>query len=106
LVEKTLIEVEPKRCFGFDRVPLGFLKDNASELSKIVTELMFRNLEEEKTSEQWKDGRILPLFKKGDKEKTENYRPISKLCSMTILRFTKNFGFIGFKKFKKRKTKT
>jgi hypothetical protein len=28
---------------------------------------MFKILEEEKTPEQWKVARILPLFKKGDK---------------------------------------
>jgi hypothetical protein len=33
LVEKTLKELKPKRCFGFYRVPLVFLKDGASELS-------------------------------------------------------------------------
>ena len=60
-----------------------FLKDGASELSEVVTKLMFKILEEEKTPEQWKVARILPLLKKGDKEKTENYRPISNLCSMT-----------------------
>ncbi len=43
----------------------------------------FKILEEEKTPEQWKVARILPLFKKGDKEKTENYRPISNLYSIT-----------------------
>ncbi len=46
LFEKTL---KPKRCFGFDRVPLVFLKDGASELSEVVTKLMFKILEEEKT---------------------------------------------------------
>jgi hypothetical protein len=65
--EKTLKELKPKRCFGFDRVPLVFLKDGASELSEVVTKLMFKILEEEKTPEQWKVARILPLFKKGDK---------------------------------------
>jgi len=44
---------------------------------------MFKILEEEKNPEQWKFARILSLFKKGEKEKTENFRPISNLCSMT-----------------------
>ncbi len=82
MVEKTLKELKPKRCFGFDRVPLVFLKDGASELSGVVTKLMFKIFEGEKTPKQWKIARILPLFKKGDKDKTENYRPISNLCSM------------------------
>jgi len=66
LVEKTLKELKPKRCFGFDRVLLVFLKGSASELSEVVTKL-FKIIEEEKTPEQWKVARILPLFKKGDK---------------------------------------
>ena len=73
LVEKTVKELKPKRCFGFDRVPLVFLKDGASELSEVVTKLMFKIFEEEKTPEQWEVARILPLFKKGDKEKTEKF---------------------------------
>ncbi len=64
-------------------VPLVILKDGASELSIVFTKLMFKILEEEKTPKQWKVARILPLFKKGDKEKTENNRPINNLCSMT-----------------------
>ncbi len=39
LVGKTLKKLKPKRCFGFDRVPLVFLKDGASELSEVVTKL-------------------------------------------------------------------
>jgi hypothetical protein len=62
---------------------LVFLKYNASEQSEVVTELMFKILEEEKTPEQWKVARILPLLKKGDKKNPQNYRPISNLCSMT-----------------------
>ena len=50
-----------------------FLKDGASELSEVVTKLMFKIFEEEKTPEQWEVARILPLFKKGDKEKTEKF---------------------------------
>jgi hypothetical protein len=83
LVEKTLRDLKPKRCFGFERVFLVFLRDVASELSEIITKLMIKVLEEEKTSEQCKVARILPLFKKREKEKTENYRPISNLCSIT-----------------------
>jgi hypothetical protein len=52
LVEKTLKELKSKRCFGFDRVPLVFFKDGASELNEVVTKLMFKILEEEKNPEQ------------------------------------------------------
>jgi hypothetical protein len=48
---------------------LVFLKDGASELCEVVTKLMFKVLELEKTPEQWKVARILPLFKRGNKER-------------------------------------
>jgi hypothetical protein len=63
-LKKTLRDLKPKRCFSFDRVLLVFLRDNASELSEIITKLLLKVLEEEKTPEQWKVARILPLFKK------------------------------------------
>ena len=31
--------------------------------------------------EQWKISKIIPTFKKGNKSKIENYRPIANLCS-------------------------
>jgi hypothetical protein len=69
LVVKTLRELKPKHCSGFDRVFLVFLKDGASELSEVVTNLMFKILEKEKNPEKWKVSRILPLIKKETKKK-------------------------------------
>jgi hypothetical protein len=43
---------------------LVFLKDGASELSEVVTKLMIKILEEEKTPEQWKVARIIASFLK------------------------------------------
>ena len=31
--------------------------------------------------QQWKASKIIPVFKKGDKTKIENYHPIANLCS-------------------------
>lgn len=38
-----------------------------------------------KIPEIWKTARVIPLYKKGEKTKLENYRPISNLCLMEKL---------------------
>ena len=76
-VKRILENLPAKRCYGYDRVPLVFLKDRAEVLAPIVAELMRKIFEEKCAPEQWKIARILPLHKKGRKEEITNYRPIS-----------------------------
>jgi hypothetical protein len=59
------------------------LKNGAKILEPTITELM-KVFEGKRVPEQWKIARILPLLKKGNKEKIGNYRPIStQMCSMS-----------------------
>ena len=48
LVEKSFSELKPKRCSGFERVPLVFLRDGASELSQVVTKILLKSLKKER----------------------------------------------------------
>ena len=82
-VTELLNNLPAKRCFGYDRIPLVFLKDGAEVLTPIVTDLMKKIFKEKRAPDQWKIARILPLHKKGKKEEIANYRPISNLCSMS-----------------------
>ena len=53
-------------------------------MSDPILRLIRKVVEERKTTKQWKVARIIPLFKKGDKKKTETYYClISNLCSIT-----------------------
>ena len=82
-VKRILDSLPAKRCYGYDRVPLVFLKDGSEVLAPIITDLMKKIYEEKRAPEQWKIARILPLHKKGRKEEIVNYRPISNLCSLS-----------------------
>ena len=81
IVSKILVSLKEKNCHGFDRIPLRILRDGSMLLSTPYTKLFKAVISQCKVPEQWKTARIIPLHKKGDKEKVENYRPISNLCA-------------------------
>jgi hypothetical protein len=78
---KVFTSLKEKNCHGFDRIPLRILRDGAMVLSSPYTKLFTAIISQCKVPEQWKTARIIPLYKKGDKEQVENYRPISNLCA-------------------------
>jgi hypothetical protein len=70
-----------KNSEGFDRIPVKILCD-ARDILKIPLATLFHKIYFENTvPEQWKIAKVTPIFKKGSKNKIENYRPISNLCS-------------------------
>ena len=83
MVKVIMSGLKPKRCEGYDRIPLVFYKDGVDELTYIITVLMKKVVKYGIVPEQWKVAQIIPLHKKGKKNEAENYRPISNLCSVT-----------------------
>jgi hypothetical protein len=82
-VERCLKNLKDKNCEGPDRMPLRILKDGATVLAKPLSVLFRKIYEKKEIPEQWKVSKVVPLHKKGKKENSENYRPISNLCSIT-----------------------
>ena len=70
-----------KKCEGFDRIPLCALVDAHNIIVRPFVNLFSKIYKTGKIPEQWKVSKIVPTFKKGCKNKIENYRPISNLCS-------------------------
>ena len=58
-------------------MPAYLLKERAEELAPIFTLLFQATLRQGKIPQQWKSAHVSPIFKKADKHKPENYRPIS-----------------------------
>ena len=83
LVEKMIEDLKPKRCQGFDRVPVILLKDGKQLLLDVITSLMRKVIETGVIPEQWKCSKVIPLLKTGNARSVKNYRPISNLCSLT-----------------------
>jgi hypothetical protein len=66
----------------FFSVLARLLKELATELAPIYTLLFQASLDQGIIPDEWKTANVVPIFKKGDKSKPENYRPVS-LTSIT-----------------------
>ena len=67
---------------GPEEVPSRILTKLSNELKKPFTLLFKKSLEEGVVSKTWKVGQITPIFKKGEKNICDNYRPVSLTCTV------------------------
>ena len=62
---------------GVDGIPPKLLKEIVEQISTPLAKLFNLSLEEGIVPLEWKEANITPLFKKGSRNKPENYRPVS-----------------------------
>ena len=74
---KLFLNINSKKADGPDNIPGTFLKICANELVDVYQILFQASLDQGIVPNDWKEANVVPLFKKGDKSKAENYRPIS-----------------------------
>ena len=80
-VKDCIMSLKTKNTEGFDRIPQRVLKDGCNHLLIPLTTLMNKIYNEKEIPDQWRISKIVPVHKKGECSKIENYRPISNLCS-------------------------
>ena len=78
-IYKLLGGLNPHKATGPDEITTRILKEAAAELSPAVTLLqgVFQASLQQNTPSDWLKANVVPAFKKGDRSKAENYRPIS-----------------------------
>ena len=76
-VYKLLHNINQHRATGPDTISDKLLKKLASEISPILTTIYNASIKQGKIPNQLKEALMTPLFKKGDRGKTSNYRPVS-----------------------------
>ena len=76
-VLKLLQNIKDKKATGPDGIPGSLLKICAEQLSEVFTVLFQASLTRGIVPDDWLHANIIPVFKKGDRAKAENYRPIS-----------------------------
>src|SRR5665811_1285256 len=77
LVLKKLEKLNVNKCPGLDGIHPRMLFELKNEIAAPLSVLFSASLEFGIVPADWKDAGVTPLFKKGKKSNTENYRPIS-----------------------------
>ena len=76
-VENLLNKIQPHKAQGPDNIPNMVLKQCSSSLAPAVTLMFQKSLDSGTLPKDWTDANVSPIFKKGDRQAPENYRPVS-----------------------------
>ena len=74
---KQLKCLKLKKVSGLDGLPARLLKDSAVVIADCVTHLVNLFIESGTVPSEWKQAKVVPLFKSGNKDDLDNYRPMS-----------------------------
>ena len=76
-------KLDTSKAAGTDDLNPKIFKNCASSLTLPICHLFTICMRSAKIPAQWKEHRIIPVFKSGDKSLIKNYRPISLLCILS-----------------------
>ena len=87
-VRKALNNLKSNKVAGPDGIHPKLLIECKDELCYPLTKIFQISLENTELPRQWKISDVVPIYKSGDKQKPENYRPISlnSICSNLMQR--------------------
>jgi len=77
IVEIRLEKLNVNKCPGLDGIHPKMLFELRKELAQPFSKLYSASLNCGVVPADWKDAEVIPLFKKGKKSDTQNYRPVS-----------------------------
>ena len=76
-VQAKLMALDPGKSAGPDNIYPRLLKECATTLSKPLTILLNKSISEGSVPSSWKKANVTPIYKKGSRTDSDNYRPIS-----------------------------
>ena len=79
-VLKLLLKLNPAKACGPDSIPARILKELAHEIAPYLVSIFQRSLDTGKVPKDWRMANVTAIFKKGEKYKPSNYRPVSLTC--------------------------
>ena len=78
-VQTILESLDVTKATGPDAIPARLLKETAHVIAPPLSKLFNKSLSTGTVPLEWKEANVVPVFKKGEDDYTENYRPISLL---------------------------
>ena len=76
-VEKLLRNLNASKAAGPDNLPSKVLKNCARQVAPILTIIFRQSIKTGVLPSDWLSANVTAVYKKGDKHKAENYRPVS-----------------------------
>ena len=73
----TINNMKENKSPGVDGMSPKILKETVEQISTPLAHVFNMSLQEGIVPFEWKEGNIIPLFKKGSRNKSVNYRPVS-----------------------------
>ena len=77
MVDKNIKAMKDNKSPGVDGIPPKLLMETVEQISIPLARVFNLSLKEGVIPSEWKEANIIPLFKKGSRNKLENYRPAS-----------------------------
>ena len=74
---RQLKKLKSKKAVGLDAIPTRLLKDSAEIIANPLTKIINFSLANGCVPSEWKEARVIPLFKSGKSHNMDNYRPVS-----------------------------
>ena len=94
---KQLLSLEVGKSTGLDGISARFLRDGATVLADPIAHIVNLSITSATVPSSFKDARVRPLYKKGDKLDPGNYRPVSVLNVLSkILERTVHRQLMGY----------
>ena len=76
-VRKLLGNLNIHKAAGPDEIPTRLLKEQSHHLAPTFTTFFQASVTQGQIPPDWKEANVVPIFKKGEKSKAANYRPVS-----------------------------
>ena len=79
-VRKKIQKLKAHSAAGPDAITPRLLQQCVDQLSPVLATIFRKSLDQGQVPEEWRTATVIPIFKKGSKSSSANYRPVSLTC--------------------------